>query len=286
MINMKRTALCSILSMGTLILVGCGGSNGGGNDSGGDTGNTPAFQASHIASRMVFVGDPDVALAIINGYALKATYETDSNSARDLRFYFEVASGDEAMFTLPERWGRNAQAWFAGAYLVEDDVVCIDAPDYPTHINIVSGDVSGTFTFRQCQTNEIDAAKMSDNWQPVYLEDFTGEQAFANAVFDNDGNFVQWDLNAAIDMNEDVLLYMDNPNAAYTQEALIDLDRNIICANFLAQAGGAIIQISADNEAPTPLTTQGLEQYDLDGTLTDVSLLRCSYNLSEWQGTE
>ena len=290
MTGMKHTVApysiwCGIAGLGTIALSGCGGSGGDGGNAGNNTTPPPSssFEASHIASRMVFVGDPDVALAILNGYALRATYETDSNNVRDLRFYFEPQPGDETMFTLPERWGKNAHTWFAGAYLVADNVVCIDAPGYFTHINTVSGDVSGTFTFRECQRGEIDAAKMSNNWQPVYLEDFTGEQALANAIFDSDGNFVEWNLNAAIDMNNDVLLYMDNPNAAYSQEALIDLERNIICANFLALAGGAIIQVSADNEAPAPLTTQGLEQYDLDGTLTDVSLLRCSYQLSDWQ---
>ena len=261
------------------ILSGCGGSGGGG---GGD--NTPSFEADILTSRVAFIGDGEIATAIINGYPLTATYETDSNNITTPRFYFEPQAGDESLFTNPELWGRNAETWFASAYFIEENVVCVDAPGYPTHINAVSGDIAGTFTFRECQTGEIDVSTLSDNWTPVYMEDFTGTQAVQNAVLDNDGNVETWILGAAVDAQGDVLLYMDNPNAAYTQEALMDFDSNTLCANFLSLASGAIIHIVADTQAPPPLTTEGLDQFAPGGTLTDVTLFNdCTYNSADWQ---
>ena len=272
----------------TLSLTGC--KSGGGGTSGGTNPPPPpppAFKATTFVSQIAFIAG-DEALAVLNVYPLKVTKKTDRNGKERTAFFFEPLNGDEGLFPNAEQYGENAAVWFAATYIPDQNLVCVDAPSqYPEFQVSVSGDFTQDLTFRVCLGGEVEAADISDNWVTVFMEDFTAQQAFANGLLDGKGNFIGFNLKVAMDPQGDAVLYMENPSRAYNHLALVDLENNTICANFLHQTNGITsLQVSADVNAPYPFTSEGVSEFITDDVLLDVTLLRCNYNLAEWEDEE
>lgn len=265
------------------LLGGC--DNGGGSSSSPtptpdptpDPTPTPFTPKAFTGFMAPFAGD--VAAAIVSGHAITTTRQLDVNGDEKIYFYFENAEGED--ITGASEYGIDA-ALFPALYLEEDNVVCMQYAGYFEYTTSVTGDItSDAITFRQCDTDTIQAADISEDWLPTYMEFVSLTQLTDSLITDSEGNF-SFNLKATTDTEGDVRLYLSNPfNASF--EALVDVDRGIICSNFISssEVGAFITRVTGSDE----LSTDGLTAYLGDDLMRDkvVFLPDCNYDLADWQ---
>lgn len=272
-ISLAIAALC-------VILTGCGsGSSGSSNPTPSPTPTPePTFTPTAFTGFMApFAGD--VAAAIISGHAITATRQLDVNGDEKIYFYFENEEGED--ITGASDYGIDA-ALFPALYMEEDNVVCMQYADYFEYSTSVKGDITAdTVTFRQCDTDTIQAADISEDWLPTSMEFVSLTQLTNTLITDSEGNF-SFNLSATTDLEGDVRLYISDPSNA-TFEALVDVDRGIICSNFIqsSQVGAFITRVTGTDE----ISTDGLTAYLGDDLMKDkiVFLPDCNYDLADWQ---
>lgn len=272
-----RVLLAATVALSAISLGGCNGGGGGGGSSNPtppDTTFTPKAFAGFLPP---FEGD--VALAIVNGHAITATRQLDLNGDEKIYFYFENEEGEDIAGA--SDYGIDASI-FPALYLEEDGVVCLQYAGYFEYTTSVKGDItSDAITFRQCDTDVIQAADISEDWQPTYMEFVSLAQLAGSIVTDSAGD-QSFNLKATTDTEGDVRLYISNPFNA-TFEALVDVDRGIICSNFMqtGEVGAFFTRVTGSDE----LSTEGLAAYLGDDLVRDkvIFLPDCNYDLADWQ---
>ena len=273
-ITLALAALCAILT-------GCGSGSDGSSDPIPTPDPTPTptpFEAKAFTGFMpAFAGD--VALAIVSGHAITATRQLDAEGDEKIYFYFENEEGEDIAGA--SDFGIDA-ALFPALYMEDDGVVCLQYAGYVEFTTRVKGDItSDAITFRQCDTNTIQAADISEDWQPTYMEFVSLTQLAGSIITDSEGD-LSFNLKATTDTEGDVRLYLSSPFNA-TFEALVDVDRGIICSNFIqsSEVGAFITRVTGSDE----LSTEGLAAYLGDDLVRDkiVFLPDCNYDLADWQ---
>lgn len=268
------TAICAVLAA-------CGGggsSSSSTNDDGGDPVFTPKADVGFVA---IFALEPAVAFEIAsNDHPITVTRQLDAEGDEKLYFHFENQEGED----IDGAENMNADAaTFPVVYQEEDGIVCIQAPaGYAAHTNDLIGDVTATdVTFQQCGSDVIQAADISENWIPTYLEGINGSQVVASFITDPDGITVG-NISATTDLEGDIRLYLSNPFNA-VEEALVDVDRGIICANYISTVvtGAFMTRVTGTDE----VSTDGLDAYLGDDLIRDkvIFLSDCNYDLAAWQ---
>lgn len=277
-----RILIAATMALSAL-LGGC--DNGGGGSSNPTPTPTPdptptptPFEATAFTGFMPAF-DGDVALAIVSGHAITATRQLDVNGDEKIYFYFENEEGED--ITGASDYGINASI-FPALYLEDDGVVCLQYAGYVEFTTSVKGDItSDAITFRQCDTNTIQAADISEDWQPTYME-FVNLTQLAGTIITDSAGDQSFNLKATTDNEGDVRLYLSSPFNA-TFEALVDVDRGIICSNFMqtGEVGAFFTRVTGSDE----LSTEGLAVYLGDTLMKDkiVFLPDCNYDLADWQ---
>lgn len=239
---------------------------------------TPTFTPTAFTGFMpAFEGD--VALAIVSGHAITATHQLDINGDEKIYFYFENEEGEDIAGA--SDYGINASI-FPALYLEEDGIVCLQYAGYFEYTTSVKGDItSDAITFRQCGTDVIQAVDISEDWQPTYME-FVSITQLADSIVTDSAGDQSFNVKATTDSEGDVRLYISNPFNA-TFEALVDVDRGIICSNFIqtGEVGAFFTRVTGSDE----LSTEGLAAYLGDDLVRDkiVFLPDCNYDLADWQ---
>lgn len=282
---MRKLVVVITMVLGAIFLEGCGG---GSNKSGGG-GTTPpppppppSFEPSAFVGFIsVFAAEPAVAFEVTNDHPITVTRQLDAEGDEKLYFHFENQEGED--IDGAENMGVDS-ATFPVVYLEDQAIVCIQNPagDYFAHSNNIIGDLSaGGVSFQYCGTDVIQADEISENWLPTYMETIDGLQVVSTFVEDGDGITVG-NLSVTTDLEGDVRIYISNPFTAF-EEALVDVERGIICSNFILTAGtGAFMtRVTGTDE----VSTEGLDQYLGDDLVRDkvIFLSDCNYDLAEWQ---
>ncbi|WP_045859703.1 hypothetical protein [Teredinibacter purpureus] len=276
-----RVLIAATVALSAL-LGGCG-SGGGGSTNPTPTPDptpdpTPTFTPTAFTGFMpAFEGD--VALAIVSGHAITATRQLDINGDEKIYFYFENEEGEDIAGA--SDYDIDASI-FPALYLEEDGIVCLQYAGYFEYTTSVKGDItSDAITFRQCDTDGIQAADISEDWQPTYME-FVSITQLADSIVTDSAGDQSFNLKATTDTEGDVRLYISNPFNA-TFEALVDVDRGIICSNFIqtGEVGAFFTRVTGSDE----LSTEGLAAYLGDDLVRDkiVFLPDCNYDLADWQ---
>jgi|GEM_PF-5687202 len=276
-----RVLIAATVALSAL-LGGCG-SGGGGSTNPTPTPDptpdpTPTFTPTAFTGFMpAFEGD--VALAIVSGHAITATRQLDINGDEKIYFYFENEEGEDIAGA--SDYDIDASI-FPALYLEEDGIVCLQYAGYFEYTTSVKGDItSDAITFRQCDTDGIQAADISEDWQPTYME-FVSITQLADSIATDSAGDQSFNLKATTDTEGDVRLYISNPFNA-TFEALVDVDRGIICSNFIqtGEVGAFFTRVTGSDE----LSTEGLAAYLGDDLVRDkiVFLPDCNYDLADWQ---
>lgn len=279
-----RIAITASVVLSAILLGGC--DNGGGGSSNPTPTPDPTPDPTPTFTPTAFTGfipgfDGEVAQAIVNGHAITATRQLDVNGDEKIYFYFENEEGEDIAGA--GDYGIDA-ALFPALFLEEDGVVCLQYAGYFEYTTSVKGDItSDAITFRQCDSDVIQASDISEDWQPTYMEFVSLTQLAGTLITDSEEN-LSFNLQATTDTEGDVRLYISSPFNA-TFEALVDVDRGIICSNFITSSGtdvGAFItRVTGSDE----LSTDGLTAYLGDDLLKDkiVFLPDCNYDLADWQ---
>ncbi|MDY6918610.1 MAG: hypothetical protein SV765_00180 [Pseudomonadota bacterium] len=272
-----RVLLAATVALSAISLGGCGGGGGGGGSSNPTPPDTTFTPKAFAGFMPPFEGD--VALAIVNGHAITATRQLDLNSDEKIYFYFENEEGEDIAGA--SDYGIDASI-FPALYLEEEGVVCLQYAGYFEYTTSVKGDItSDAITFRQCGTDVIQAADISEDWQPTYME-FVSLAQLAGSIITDSADDQSFNLKATTDTEGDVRLYISNPFNA-TFEALIDVDRGIICSNFMqtGEVGAFFTRVTGSDE----LSTEGLAAYLGDDFVRDkvVFFPDCNYDLADWQ---
>lgn len=276
-----RVLIAATVALSAL-LGGCG-SGGGGSTNPTPTPDptpdpTPTYTPTAFTGFMpAFEGD--VALAIVSGHAITATRQLDTNGDEKIYFYFENEEGENIAGA--SDYGIDASI-FPALYLEEDGIVCLQYAGYFEYTTSVKGDItSDAITFRQCGTDVIQATDISEDWQPTYME-FVSITQLADSIVTDSAGDQSFNLKATTDTAGDVRLYISNPFNA-TFEALVDVDRGIICSNFIqtGEVGAFFTRVTGSDE----LSTEGLAAYLGDDLVRDkiVFLPDCNYDLADWQ---
>lgn len=276
-----RIVIAATVALSAL-LGGCGSGGGGSSNPTPTPDPTPdptlTFTPSAFTGFMpAFAGD--VAAAIVSGHAITATRQLDTEGDEKIYFFFENEEGEDIAGA--SDYGIDASI-FPALYLEDDGVVCLQYAGYVEFTTSVKGDItSGAITFRQCDINTIQAADISEDWQPTYMEFVSLTQLVGSIVTDSEGD-QSFNLQATTDTEGDVRLYLSSPFNA-TFEALVDVDRGIICSNFIqsSEVGAFITRVMGSDE----LSTDGLAAYLGDDLMRDkiVFLPDCNYDLADWQ---
>lgn len=277
-----RILIAATMALSAL-LGGC--DNGGGGSSNPTPTPTPdptptptPFETKAFTGFMpAFAGD--VALAIVSGHAITATRQLDINGDEKIYFYFENEEGED--ITGASDYGIDASI-FPALYLEDDGVVCLQYAGYVEFTTSVKGHItSDGITFRQCSSDVIQAADISEDWQPTYME-FVSLTQLADTIITDSAGDQSFNLKATTDNEGDVRLYVSSPFNA-TFEALVDVDRGIICSNFMqtGEVGAFFTRVTGSDE----LSTEGLAVYLGDTLMKDkiVFLPDCNYDLADWQ---
>ena len=276
-----RIVIAATVALSAL-LGGC--DNGGGGSSNPTPTPDPTPDPTPTFTPTAFTGfmpafEGDVALAIVSGHAITATRQLDINGDEKIYFYFENEEGED--ITGASDFGIDASI-IPALYLEDDGVVCLQYAGYFEYTTSVKGDItSDAITFRQCDTDVIQAADISEDWQPTYMEFVSLTQLAGSIITDSEGD-QSFNLQATTDNEGDVRLYLSNPfNASF--EALVDVDRGIICSNFIqtGEVGAFFTRVTGSDE----LSTEGLAVYLGDTLMKDkiVFLPDCNYDLADWQ---
>ncbi|MCU7807003.1 MAG: hypothetical protein KZQ73_03920 [Candidatus Thiodiazotropha sp. (ex Semelilucina semeliformis)] len=263
------------------ILSACGGGGGSSSNDGGDPPPPPFEATADVGFVSIFVVEPAVAFEIAsNGHPITVTRQQDAEGDEKLYFHFENQPGED--IDGAENMGVDS-AIFPVVYHEDDGIVCIQAPaGYSSHTNDLIGDVTATgVTFQQCASDVIQAADISEDWTPTLLEGITGTQVVSTFITDPDGITVG-NISATTDLDGDVRLYISDPfNAA--MEALVDVDRGIICADYISTAmtGAFMTRVTGTNA----VSTDGLDQYLGSDLVRDkvIFISDCNYDIAEWQ---
>ena len=276
-----RIVIAATVALSAL-LGGC--DNGGGGSSNPTPTPDPTPDPTPTFTPKAFTGfmpafEGDVALAIVSGHAITATRQLDVEGDEKIYFYFENEEGED--ITGASDYGIDA-ALFPALYLEDDGVVCLQYAGYVEFTTSVKGDItSDAITFRQCDINTIQAADISEDWLPTYMEFVSLTQLVGSIVTDSEGD-QSFNLQVTTDTEGDVRLYLSSPFNA-TFEALVDVDRGIICSNFIqsSEVGAFITRVTGSDE----LSTDGLAAYLGDDLVRDkiVFLPDCNYDLADWQ---
>ena len=276
-----RIVIAATVALSAL-LGGC--DNGGGGSSNPTPTPDPTPDPTPTFTPTAFTGfmpafEGDVALAIVSGHAITATRQLDINGDEKIYFYFENEEGEDIAGA--SDYGIDASI-FPALYMEDDGVVCLQYAGYVEFTTSVKGDItSDAITFRQCDINTIQAADISEDWQPTYMEFVSLTQLVGSIVTDSEGD-QSFNLQATTDTEGDVRLYLFSPFNA-TFEALVDVDRGIICSNFIqsSEVGAFITRVTGSDE----LSTDGLAAYLGDDLVRDkiVFLPDCNYDLADWQ---
>ncbi len=275
-----RIAITASVVLSAILLGGCDNGGGGSSNPTPTPDPTPTFTPTAYTGFMPGF-DGEVAQAIINGHAITSTRQLDVNGDEKIYFYFENEEGEDIAGA--SDYGIDA-ALFPALYLEEDGVVCLQYAGYFEYTTSVKGDItSDAITFRQCGSDVIQASDISEDWQPTYMEFVSLAQLAGTVITDSEDN-LSFNLQATTDTEGDVRLFISSPFNA-TFEALVDVDRGIICSNFITSSGtdvGAFItRVTGSDE----LSSDGLAAYLGDDLVRDkiVFLPDCNYDLADWQ---
>ncbi|MFL0809113.1 MAG: hypothetical protein K6L76_01740 [Agarilytica sp.] len=273
-------ALCAML-------VGCGSGGGGSNNPTTTPTPTPDpdpvvfTPTADVGFVAIFILEPAVAFEIANNdHPITVTRQLDAEGDEKLYFHFANQEGED--IDGAENMTADA-AIFPVVYLEEDGIVCIQAPaGYVPHTNDLIGDVTATdVTFQQCAGDVIQAADISEDWIPTYMESINGTQVVGSFITDPDGLTVG-NISATTDLEGDIRLYLSNPFNA-VQEALVDVERGIICANYVSTVvtGAFMTRVTGTDE----VSTEGLDTYLGSDLIKDkvIFLSDCNYDLAAWQ---
>ena len=266
------------------MLAGCdngGGSSSSPSNTDNDSDPTTFTPTADVGFVAIFALEPAVAFEIAsNDHPITVTRQLDAEGDEKLYFHFENQEAED--IDGAENMTADA-AIFPVVYQEEDGIVCIQAPaGYAAHTNDLIGDVTATdVTFQQCDSDTIQAADISEDWIPTYLEGINGSQVVASFITDPDGITVG-NISATTDLEGDIRLYLSNPFNA-VEEALVDVERGIICANYISTVvtGAFMTRVTGTDE----VSTDGLDAYLGDDLIRDkvIFLSDCNYDLAEWQ---